>query len=82
MTGSKKPTHNAYARQRMGRSFGPWLEIGEGRIDSTGAFHGILNRTPIGGLNGYVYFAPIGEGPPPHEPERPATPSEAEEDFG
>ena len=81
MTDSKEPTHNAYARQRIGRTFGPWLEIGTGRLDSNGVFHGILNRTPIGGLNGYVYFAPIGEGPPLHEPERPATSSEDEEDI-
>jgi hypothetical protein len=81
MTDSKEPTHTAYARQRMGRTFGPWLEIGEGRLDSTGVFHGILNRTPIGGLNGYVYFAPIGEEPPQAEPARPASSSEEEADL-
>ena len=81
MTDSKEPTHTAYARQRMGRTFGQWLEIGTGRLDSTGVFHGILNRTPIGGLNGYVYFAPIGTQPPAPEPERPASPSDDEEDF-
>lgn len=79
MTDSKDPTHTAYARQRRGKAFGPWLEIGIGRLDSNGVFHGILDRTPIGGLNGYVYFAPLGEGPPQPEPARPAPTFEDEE---
>ncbi|WP_263356147.1 hypothetical protein [Acidicapsa ligni] len=48
-----------------------WLEIGNGRLDSDGIFHGFLDRTPIGGFSGYVYFAPVGTTPAEPEPERP-----------
>jgi hypothetical protein len=57
-----------------------WLDIGTARLDSNGVMHAFLDRTPIGGFNGYVYFAPIGARPPLPEPDRPAQPSDEEED--
>ena len=76
----KTPTHTAFALKREGKRHGRWLEIGTARQDSTGVIHAFLDRTPIGGFNGYVYFAPIGTAPPLPEPERPAHPSAEEED--
>ena len=76
----KTPTHTAFALKREGKRHGRWLEIGTARQDSTGVIHAFLDRTPIGGFNGYVSFAPIGTAPPLPEPERPAHPSAEEED--
>lgn len=76
------PTHTAYALKREGKRSARWLEIGKGRYDPhTGAFHGFLDRTPIGGFNGYVYFSPNGVNPPEPElpPQRPDSPGEDEE---
>jgi hypothetical protein len=73
MADPKAPTHSAFTRKRLGKRHFTWLEIGKGRLDSDGIFHGILDRTPIGGFDGYVYFAPIGQEPPDPEPERPST---------
>lgn len=79
-TDPKAPTHIAYGRIQFGRRFGPWLEIGVGRLDSDGVFHAMPNRAPTGGaFSGYTYYAPIGAAPPDQEPERPA---EASEDEG
>ena len=52
-----------------------WLEIGKGRLDSDGAFHGFIDRLPVGGFSGYVYFGRIGTEPPAPEPERPGEPT-------
>jgi hypothetical protein len=71
MADDTAPTHNAYCKQRLSKTRFIWLEIGKGRLDNNGVFHGLLNRTPIGGFNGYVYFAPIGGAPPEEEPQRP-----------
>ena len=68
--------------KREGKKHGRWLEIGTARQDSDGVIHAFLDRTPIGGFNGYVYFAPIGAQPPLPEPERPAQRSDEEEDIG
>jgi hypothetical protein len=76
----KAPTHTAFALKREGKRHGRWLEIGTARQDSAGVIHAFLDRTPIGGFNGYVYFAPIGTAPPLPEPERPAQPSAEDED--
>jgi hypothetical protein len=76
----RTPTHTAFALKREGKRHGRWLEIGTARQDSTGVIHAFLDRTPIGGFNGYVYFAPIGIAPPLPEPERPAHPSAEDED--
>jgi len=82
MADSKAPTHTAFALKREGRKYGRWLEIGSGRQESNGVFHGILDRLPVGGFSGYVYFAPVGTEPPPPEPERPARTDANEEDSG
>jgi hypothetical protein len=80
MADSKAPTHTAFTLRREGKRYGRWLEIGTGRKDdSTGVFHGVLDRLPIGGFTGYVYFAPIGTEPPLPEPERPAQTSDDDE---
>ena len=81
MADSKTPTHTAFALRREGKKHGRWLEIGSARQDSTGVIHAFLDRTPIGGFNGYVYFAPIGAQPPLPEPERPATHSDGENEI-
>jgi hypothetical protein len=66
----KKPTHTAYAMKRLGRKFVRWLEVGTGRHNQDGSFQAFLDRTPIGGWTGAVYFAPIGSPPPEPPPER------------
>ena len=81
MADSKAPTHTAYGRVRLGKRFGPWLEIGFGRLDGNGVFHAMPNRVPSGGaFSGYTYYAPIGTEPPLPEPERPAQSSNGAED--
>jgi hypothetical protein len=80
MTDSKAPTHTAFALKREGKKFARrWLEIGKARHDSNGVIHLFLDRTPIGGFNGYAYLAPMGTQPPPVEPARPGEPSEEED---
>src|ERR1017187_10089618 len=71
MPDSKAPTHVAFAMKRLRKTRFIWLESGRGSLDSNGVFHGFLDRMPIGGFTGYVYFAPIGTQPPLPEPERP-----------
>ena len=78
MADSKAPTHIAYTRQRITKTRFAWLQIGKGRQDSNGLFNGRLDRLPIGGFSGYVYFAPIGEAPPEPEPQRPDDTGEEE----
>lgn len=67
------PTHIAYALRREGKRTSRWLEIGKARFEGNGAVHVSLDRTPIGGFNGYVYLSPIGVKPPlaESEPDRP-----------
>ncbi len=81
MADSKEPTHTAFALKREGKRHGRWLEVGKARQDNAGVIHLFLDRTPIGGFNGYVYVAPIGSQPPDPEPARPAQSSDEEEDF-
>lgn len=64
--------------KREGKRHGRWLEVGHARQESSGIVHLFLDRTPIGGFNGYVYLAPTGAEPPALEPARPAQPSEDE----
>jgi len=79
MTDPKAPTHIAYGRVQLGRRFGPWLEIGVGRLERNGVFHALPNRVPTGGaFSGYTYYAPIGTAPPDPEPQRPEEPPEEE----
>jgi hypothetical protein len=80
MADSKTPTHTAFAMKRLSKTRFVWLEIGNGRQDSNGAFHGFIDRMPVGGFTGYVYFAPVGETPPDPEPERPVQRADEEED--
>jgi hypothetical protein len=69
MPDSKEPTHNAFAMKRLTKTRSVWLDIGTGRLDGNGAFHGFIDRLPVGGFTGYVYFAPDGEMPPDPEPK-------------
>jgi len=70
MSDSKAPTHTAFALKREGRRFHRWLEIGKARMEGPGKPADVmLDRTPIGGWNGYVYLAPIGTKPPDPDPE-------------
>ena len=80
MADSKAPTHTAFALKREGKKHGRWLETGTARQEETGVIHLFLDRTPIGGFNGYVYLAPIGTQPPQPEPERPGAPSEGDDE--
>ena len=83
MVDGKNPTHTAFALRRYSKRHGTWLEIGTGRQDSNGAFHAVLDRLPVGGFNGYVYFAPIGAGPPEDlSPTRPGPPVDEDGDLG
>jgi hypothetical protein len=82
MADDKTPTHTAFTLKREGKRHSKWLESGTGRHDSNGVFHAFLDRLPVGGFNGYVYFAPVGETPPDPEPARPPQPSDEEEDLG
>jgi hypothetical protein len=76
MADPKASTHSALTRKRLGKRHFTWLEIGKGRLDGDGKFHGFLDRLPIGGFDGYVYFVPIGQEPPEPEPEQPRQTSE------
>lgn len=80
MSESNAPTHTAFALRKEGKRYGKWLEIGTARQDSSGVIHLFLDRTPIGGFNGYAYLSPIGVKPPYPQPERPG--SEEDEYFG
>lgn len=79
MADSNAPTHTAFAFKREGKRQGRWLEIGTGRVDRTGVIHVFLDRTPVGGFNGYAYLAPIGKQPPQLEPE-PQRPTQTDDD--
>jgi len=71
MPDPKTRTHTAWSMQRIGKRFGPWLEVGNGRIDQDG-MHLYLDRLPVGGFNGYVRLTPKGSPPPMLQPQRPA----------
>jgi hypothetical protein len=79
----KTPTHVAWAFRRQGKKpyQGRWLEVGTGRLDKDGKFHTFMDRTPIGGFNGYVLLTPVDSGPPTAEPQRPGD-DEMEEGEG
>ena len=84
MTDSKSHTHTAFALRLEGgrKKYGRWLEIGKARIEGPDKpAHIFLDRTPIGGWNGYTYLAPVGKNPPEPEPDpqRPAELSSEEE---
>lgn len=72
------PTHTAFVKKYFTKSFlSGWKSARDGRIKT---FHGMLDRLPVGGFNGYICNVPIDSEPPLPEPERPAEPSD-EEDF-
>jgi len=71
MADDTAPTHNAFFKQYLTKKLYIWLEVGKGRQDKNGHFHGMLDRLPIRGFNGYILYMPIGEKPPEPEPERP-----------
>jgi len=48
MTQDNAPTHIAFAKKYVSKKLFIWLEIGKGRQDKNGQFHGMLDRTPIG----------------------------------
>jgi hypothetical protein len=80
----KAPTHIAYAlRVEPGsKKYGRWLEIGTARIEGVDKpAHISLDRTLIGGWNGYCYLAPVGVKPPDLKDE-PRRPSDAVGDPG
>lgn len=39
-----------------------------------------IDLMPVGGFNGYVYFAPVGTEPPAPEPQRPAPQADNDDD--
>jgi hypothetical protein len=74
-------THTAWILKtelmRRGRRIGRRLECGVGRVTDSGDFEGYLDRLPVGGWDGRVYFAKIGNPPPDLEaPQRPGTDSD------
>jgi hypothetical protein len=71
MSESNTSTHIAFALRKEGKRYGKWLEIGTARHENDGVIHLFLDRTPIGGFNGYVYLSPKGMKPPDPQPERP-----------
>ena len=79
MADDKTPTHTAFAMKRESKRYGRWLEIGNARVESNGTIHVFLDRTPIGGFNGYVHLSPTGVKPPEPEPT-PQRPFAAEEE--
>lgn len=62
------PTHTAFALRKIGERHGRSLEIGTaaGQRPASSIF---LDRTPIGGFNGYAYLSPKGVRPPDPQPE-------------
>jgi len=78
----KPATHTAFALKREGRrqQFRRWLEIGSGRMGEDGSFTGYLDRTPLGGWTGYVFFAPIGAEPPPLPETKPQRPGQTDDE--
>jgi len=78
MADDQSPTHTAFVKKYYTKKLFVWLEIGKGRLDKNGTFHGMTDRLPVGGWNGYTCFVPIGKDPPP-EPERPDDTGEEEE---
>jgi len=81
MPDPKARTHTAWSMQRIGKRFGPWLEVGSGGIDQDGV-HLYLDRLPVGGFNGYVRLTPKGAPPPMPQPQRPTPAGDDEEELG
>jgi hypothetical protein len=80
MAEENAPTHIAYVKKHYTKKVFVWLEVGKGRQDKNGNFHGMLDRLPIGGFNGYVCYVPVGSKPPEPEPDRPGAGGDPGED--
>lgn len=60
MVDDRAPTHTCYALKREGKRMSRWLDIGKARLENdTKIIHVSIDRTPVGGFNGYVYLSPI-----------------------
>lgn len=83
MADNASPTHTALVKRFLDRArkHFVWLEIGTGRLNKDGTFDSMLDRMPVGGFSGHVYFIPIGMKPPEPEPERPAQPDGEDEEM-
>jgi hypothetical protein len=79
MTDDTTPTHIALVKKFYSKKRFTWLEVGKGRLDKDGNFHGMHDRLPVGGWTGYTCFVRIGQQPPEPEPERPDDTGEDEE---
>jgi hypothetical protein len=86
MSGSREHTHKAIARHRY-RNALDWVEIGKGRFEidpesgEVTIAHIVLNRTPIGGFDGYVRLLPWDAPMPSLGPQRPSRPSENPDEY-
>jgi hypothetical protein len=81
MTDSDPQILSAYTPRLIRGRFSRWLEIGTGKMGSDGVmvFHASLDRLPIGGFSGEVYFVPLGTEPPILGPPRPSASLEIDE---
>lgn len=70
MSDDRTPTHIAYGLRREGKRTSRWLEIGKAHLEpGTRVIHVAIDRTIVGGFNGYVYLSPVGAKPPEPEPQ-------------
>jgi len=70
MVDDRAPTHIAYALKREGKKMSRWPEIGKAHLEAgTKVIHVAIDRTPVGGFNGYVYLSPVGVKPPEPQPK-------------
>ena len=70
MTDTTPNTHTAFGLKREGKRNSRWLEIGEARLHENAVIDVFLDRTIIGGFNGYTRLMPKGLTPPEPEPAR------------
>jgi hypothetical protein len=78
-------TRKAYSRTRVmgrrGARLGPWLEIGNGRVEEDGVVRVVVDRLPLG-FTGVVCLALPGQLPPADiQPQRPAPAAETDPDI-
>jgi hypothetical protein len=86
MTENKPPfTHTAFMFKiegsRRGRRLGRWIEEGVARLEPDGSFNVYVHSTPIGGFDGRIHCAKIGNKPPADEsvPQRPGADGDDED---
>jgi hypothetical protein len=78
-------TRKAYSRTRVmgrrGARLGPWLEIGNYRVDEDGVVRVVVDRLPLG-FTGVICLALPGQLPPADiQPQRPAPAAETDPDI-